>query len=121
MEFLTETEFRILANPGVASVQLLSPHNSGSTRLTITRVTVEPGATQPRHAHQTSEQVWVAVSGTGTLLLDGGAARPLVAGQVVRFADGDVHGLENTGLEPFIYLSITSPPIDFCGAYGEAR
>ena len=121
MEFFTETLFKTLANPGVASVQLLSPHNSRSTRLTVTRVTVEPGATQPRHVHDASEQVWIALSGSGRLLLDGGAAVPFAAGQVVRFAEGDVHGLHNTGVEPFAYLSITSPPIDFSRAYGKAR
>jgi hypothetical protein len=37
--------------------------------------------------------------------------------RVVRFADGDVHGLENSGTLPFEYLSVTSPPINFDYAY----
>ncbi len=117
MEFLTEAEFKRLSNPGVTSLQLLSPHNSGSARITITRVTVEPGAVQPRHAHATSEQVWIALAGSGTLLLGDGQTRTFTAGEVVRFADGDVHGFENTGAEAFVYLSITSPPINFDYAY----
>ncbi len=117
MEFLTNAEFKRLSNPGVTSLQLLSPHNSDSARVTITRVTIEPGAVQPRHAHSTSEQTWIALAGSGTLLLGDDRSRAFAAGEVARFADGDVHGFENTGAEPFIYLSVTSPPIDFGYAY----
>jgi mannose-6-phosphate isomerase-like protein (cupin superfamily) len=117
MELLTAERFNALSNPGVESLQLLSPHNSSSTRVTITRVTVAPGAEQGRHAHATSEQIWVAVSGSGTLLLARGTSAEFAAGQVARFANGDVHGFKNTGAVPFVYLSVTSPPIDFSYAY----
>jgi mannose-6-phosphate isomerase-like protein (cupin superfamily) len=118
MEFLNDTDIIRLSNPGVVSEQLLSPHNSASTRVTITRVTVDPGASQPRHAHEHSEQVWVALSGSGMLMLGGGETRDFRAGQIVRFADGDIHGFQNTSTEPFIYISVTSPPINFNYAYG---
>ncbi len=117
MEFLNETNFKELSRPGVLSLQLLSPHNSGSTRVTITRVTAAPGAGQPQHAHDTSEQVWVAVSGTGTLLLADDKKRVVTAGEVVRFEDGEVHGFDNNGTEPFVYVAVTSPPINFDDAY----
>ncbi len=117
MEFLTAANFKELSNPGVVSLQLLSPHNSLSTRITITRVTVEPGSVQPRHAHENSEQAWIALSGVGTLLLEDDRRRAFGVGDVVRFEDGDVHGLENGGVEPFVYLAVTSPPIAFDDAY----
>jgi len=47
----------------------------------------------------------------------GAATAPFAEGDVVRFAEGDVHGLENTGSVEFVYLSVTSPPINFRGAY----
>ncbi len=119
MEFLTEADFRKLANPGVTSLQLLSPHNSASARVTITRVTVAPGAVQPRHRHASSEQILLAMSGSAELLLAGETTRPVSQGDVVRFADGDVHGVSNTGTEPFVYISVTSPPINFSSAYGK--
>jgi quercetin dioxygenase-like cupin family protein len=118
MEFLTDEQFKTLSNPGVVSLQLLSPHNSASARVTITRVTVEPGAVQPPHQHGTSEQIWLALSGEGTLLLAEGKTAPIKEGHVVRFADGDLHGFQNSGSAPFVYLSVTSPPIDFSYAYG---
>jgi quercetin dioxygenase-like cupin family protein len=121
MEFLTQEQFKVLSNPGVESTQLLSPHNSVSNRVTITRIVVEPGATQPAHKHVSSEQIWLAVSGLGTLILEGKTVRPFTAGEVVRFADGDLHGFTNSGNEPFIYLSVTSPPINFSYAYAAGK
>ena len=117
MEFLNETNFKELTRPGVVSLQLLSPHNSRSSRVTITRVTVAPGADQPQHAHNTSEQIWVVTGGTGTLLLADDKKRVITAGDVVRFEDGDLHGFDNNGAEPFVYVAVTSPPINFDDAY----
>jgi quercetin dioxygenase-like cupin family protein len=121
MELIRAGQFRSLSNPGVVSVQLLSPASSPSSRVTITRVTVEPGASQERHTHASSEQSWIALSGSATLLLADGAACPIATGDVVRFADGDVHGLSNDGGEPFVYLAVTAPPIDFSPDYRETK
>ncbi|MDA7947198.1 MAG: cupin domain-containing protein [Hyphomicrobiaceae bacterium] len=117
MEFFDATDFVKLSNPGVVSEQLISPHKSDSERMTITRVSVEPGAIQDRHAHEASEQVWIALSGEGELLLDNETTRTFAAGQVVRFEAGDVHGFRNTANEPFVYLAVTAPPIRFDNAY----
>jgi quercetin dioxygenase-like cupin family protein len=117
MEFVKGDEVRVLSNSGVESHQLLFPENSLSARVTITKVVVSPDAVNPPHRHETSEQVWVAIAGTGTLLLEGGTTKQFQAGDVVRFADGDVHGFRNTGLVNFVYLSVTSPPINFRQAY----
>jgi quercetin dioxygenase-like cupin family protein len=121
MEFFTQAQFRTLFNPGVESVQLLSPHNSSASRITITRVTMQPGAGQPRHSHPASEQIWLAISGSGTLLLADGATRGFAAGEVARFAEGDVHGFENSTSERFVYMSVTTPPVDFAYAYRADR
>ena len=121
MEFLTAADFRHLVNSGVVSEQLVSPDNSASERVTITRVTVESRALQPRHFHESSEQRWIALSGVGQLLLANGRTHPFAVGNVARFADCEVHGFENTGEAPFIYLAVTSPPIDFESAYAEKR
>jgi quercetin dioxygenase-like cupin family protein len=117
MEHLRPEQFATLVNPGVTSLQLLSPHNSQSSRVTITRVVVAVGAIQPRHAHSLSEQIWYALSGSGTLLLNGGKTQLIRAGEIVRFSENEIHGLENTGTTDFVYLSVTSPPINFDYAY----
>ena len=117
MEIIRRTEVASFANGGVTSEQLLFPENSGPQRVTITRVTIAPGAKNPSHAHATSEQVWVALRGSGVLLLGGATTAPFAEGDVVRFAEGDVHGFENTGAAEFVYLSVTSPPLNFRSAY----
>ncbi len=117
MELIRAHEMEVFANPGATSRQLLHPGNAASARVTITRVSLEPGAINARHAHAGSEQVWVALGGSGELLLAGDATAPFAEGDVARFAAGDVHGLRNTGATPFVYIAVTSPPLDFRGAY----
>lgn len=119
MEFIKSEEIVSLSNPGVVSRQLLNPDNSASTRVTITEVHLEPGACQPRHSHEASEQIWYALQGSGTLLLARESESPFRAGDVARFADQDIHGLRNDGETEFIYLSVTAPPIHFGYAYSQ--
>ncbi|MDE5993250.1 MAG: cupin domain-containing protein [Oscillospiraceae bacterium] len=121
MEFIRSSDIKELANPGVVSRQLLNPENSESTRVTITEVHLEPEASQPRHTHDASEQIWYALKGTGKLLLADDETKDFSAGDVVRFADKDVHGLLNDGGTEFVYLSVTAPPINFGYAYAEKR
>lgn len=121
MEFVRKEDIVELSNPGVVSRQLLNPENSSSERVTITEVHLEAGASQPRHTHDASEQIWYATKGTGTLLLANEEEKDFKAGDVVRFADKDVHGLRNDGKEEFVYLSVTAPPINFGYAYKEKK
>lgn len=117
MEFIKSSEIKSLSNPGVVSRQLLNPENSESKRVTITEVHLETGACQPRHTHDASEQIWYAVKGSGKLLLADDKEKAFTAGDVVRFADKDVHGLYNDGDGEFVYISVTAPPINFGYAY----
>src|SRR5258708_13809950 len=99
MELLTQDRFKVFANPGVTSVQIVSPHNSRSDRVTITRVTVAPGAHQPRHAHASSEQIWLALPGTGSLLFNYGQTSVAHAGDAARFTHGHNTRVENSSPE----------------------
>jgi len=119
MEIIRRAEIQSLVNGNVVSEQLLFPENSKSERVTVTRVTFPPGAKSPRHSHAASEQVMVALRGAGTLLLENSTTAPFSEGDVVRFAAGDVHGFENAGHEEFVYLAVTSPPINFRSAYAK--
>jgi quercetin dioxygenase-like cupin family protein len=92
VEIIRKSSITTLSNSGVESEQILFPENSSSRRVTITRVTVQPGAINPPHRHPASEQVWVALEGRGTLLLDHARKESFGAGDVVRFEDGDLHG-----------------------------
>jgi quercetin dioxygenase-like cupin family protein len=117
IERLVPADFTTLENPGIRSEQILWPRNAPDAAVTITRVTMEVGAVSARHADPASEQIWLVERGTATLLLDGDGTDELRAGDVVRTPAGEVHGVSNTGSEPFEYLSITVPPQDFSPAY----
>ena len=121
MEFISSAQIVALSNPGVVSRQIINPENSTSERVTITEVHLECGACQPRHIHEYSEQIWYAVKGCGKLLLNNNEVKELSAGDVVRFADKDVHGLLNDGEVEFVYISVTSPPINFGYAYKDKK
>jgi quercetin dioxygenase-like cupin family protein len=120
MEIIRNGSVTILSKAGVQSEQLIFPENSPSRRVTITRVTLSPRAINAPHRHESSEQIWLALAGRGTLLLDQERTEPFAAGDVARFADGDLHGLHNTGDTPFTYIAVTSPPIDFRPAYAQS-
>jgi mannose-6-phosphate isomerase-like protein (cupin superfamily) len=114
---LTADDFTSLRNPGVTSEQIVWPRNAPDAQATITRVTMEPGATQARHSHARSEQTWLVEQGAATLLRADDRSEPITAGDVVRTPPGEVHGLFNSGDTPFVYLAITTPPQDFTAAY----
>ena len=117
MELIRAAAIVAFSKSGITSRQLLFPENSRSERITVTRVTVDPGAKNLPHRHAASEQVWIALRGSGELLLDRGERLSFSEGDVVRFEDGELHGLENTGVSVFEYVSVTSPPLNFRGAY----
>lgn len=121
MEFINSENIKELSNPGVVSRQLINPENSKSERVTITEVHLDVGASQPRHKHDTSEQIWYAIKGSGKLFLVDDKEMIFKAGDVVRFSDGDIHGLLNDGDTEFVYISVTSPPIDFGYAYEDKK
>ncbi|HIV72753.1 MAG TPA: cupin domain-containing protein [Candidatus Aquabacterium excrementipullorum] len=120
MDIIRQSDIPVLRNSGVESAQLLFPESAPDARVTITRVTIPAGGVSPRHRHEASEQTWVALAGHGTLLLGEGQTLPIHTGDVARFAPGDVHGFKNTGNEAFVYLSVTTPPLNFRQAYDTA-
>ena len=121
MEFINSESIKEFSNPGVVSRQVINPDNSKSERVTITEVHLDIGASQPRHKHDDSEQIWYAIQGSGKLLLADDKEMIFKDGDVVRFADGDIHGLLNDGDTEFVYISVTSPPIDFGYAYEDKK
>lgn len=111
MDLIRREDIRPRTAGGLELHTLLDSTNSGSRRVTLTRVTTPPGTTSARHAHDGAEQIWIALEGEGLLLLAGERTAPFRAGDVARFAEGDVHGFENTGAEPFVHIAVTAPPI----------
>ncbi len=114
---LSPADFTTLENPGKRSEQIVWPENAPEARVTITRVTIDPGTTSVRHSHAAAEQTWLVERGRGTLLLGDGGSHEVQAGDVIITPSGEVHGVTNTGDEEFVYLSVTTPPEDFTRSY----
>ena len=122
MEFITKDSIVALDSDFQVSHQLLWSENSSSERITITKVHVYPGKINKRHKHETSEQIWIALEGKGLLLLADNETKEINEGDVVRFSDKEIHGIENNTEKEFIYISVTSPPVNFRYAYkGEKK
>jgi len=116
---LSISDVTVLKNPGKRSEQLVWPENAPDASVTITRVTMEPGSISEPHAHARSEQTWIVERGSGRILLEDGMQSDLQAGDIIRTPPGVPHGIRNTGNEPLVYLSITTPPEDFSVFYHE--
>src|SRR4051812_30667039 len=80
------------------------PRVSARCLVTITRVAMQPIATSERHSHPKSEQTWIVDYGTAMLLSADGKVEEIKAGDVVRTPAREVHGVTNSGSEPFAYL-----------------
>ncbi len=96
---------------GQVSYLLLAPGQFGSDRMAITMVHGEPGSEQPMHSHPEAEQVYIVVSGSGLMKVDD-EERQVGAGTLVHIPRGAMHAIRNTGTEPIVYVSATSPPFD---------
>ena len=118
VEIHSRTEAVVLENPGKRSAQLLWRENAPDAAATVTHVAMAPGAVSPRHELPDSEQIWIVESGSATLLLGEQGCREIKAGDLVRTQKGHVHGIENTGAVPFVYLTVTCPPEDMTRFYG---
>lgn len=114
---LNAADFSTLENVGIRSLQIVWPKNAPDACVTITRVTMEPGSVSVRHSHANSEQIWIVERGRATLLMDQDRTDEVKVGDVVRTPADTVHGVSNTGHEPFVYLAVTTPPQDFTPAY----
>ena len=75
----------------------------------LAEATVPPGSDTIEHYHRTSEEIYLFVSGMGTMRLDGDEA-PVRAGDCVVIAPGAVHKLRNAGTDPLVLLCCCAPP-----------
>ena len=75
----------------------------------LAEATVPPGSATIEHYHRTSEEIYLFLSGMGTMQLDGDEA-PVRAGDCVVIPPGAVHKLRNPGAEPLVLLCCCAPP-----------
>ncbi len=93
------------------SYLLLGRGQFGSENLAITWVEAAPGSMQAVHGHPDNEQVYVIVRGRGVMHL-GDDMQEVSEGTLVFIPPGAAHAIKNTGDEPLVFVSATSPPFD---------
>ncbi len=94
---------------GQESYLLLAAGQFGSQRLAMTWVEGAPGSEQALHEHADNEQVYVVVRGHG-LMKCGGEEQEVGPGTLIYVPPRTQHAIRNTGDEPLVFISATSPP-----------
>ena len=93
------------------SKAIVTPDTVGSRFFDHRISTYEAGAHVESHSHQVQEQIYHVLAGEGILVLDG-ERRLVRANDVTYIPPGVVHEFSNTGIDPLVFLVITSPPTD---------
>jgi mannose-6-phosphate isomerase-like protein (cupin superfamily) len=105
------TDAPINRRGGQDSYLLLKRGQFGSQNLVVTWVDCAPGGEQQMHTHETEEQVYIIVRGTG-LMKAGEEAREVSAGALAFVPPGTPHAIRNTGDDTLTFVSAASPPMD---------
>ncbi len=82
-----------------AARMLIDEHNR------ILRGRLVPGASIGLHTHETSSEIVYVLSGTGTMLCDGGAEE-LAPGDCHYCPKGHCHSFVNTGTEDLVFFAV---------------
>jgi len=83
-------------------VRWLVGEPDGAPNFAMRQFEVAPGGFTPKHFHPYEHEVFV-LEGAGAVM-DGDREVPLVAGDVVYVAPGDIHQFRNTGDAPLKFL-----------------
>lgn len=116
MDIATTRESLRNERDGQVSYLLLAPGQFGSNQMAITMVQGESGSEQPMHSHPEAEQVYVIVSGTGLMKVSD-EEQEVTPGTLAFIPRGAKHAIRNTGRDPLLYVSATSPPFDMPDSY----
>ena len=93
------------------SKAIVTPDTVGSRFFDHRISTYEAGAYVESHVHKVQEQIYHVLDGEGVLIVDG-ERRLVRANDVTFIPPGVVHEFHNTGIDPLVFLVITSPPTD---------
>ncbi len=102
------TEFRANMRGGKGTVKLepwFKPEAFGAKVRLCTRMTLEPGASIGTHAHETEDEIYLVLSGTGRIL-ENGQWVPIGPGDAILTGKGGSHGVENSGAEPLVIAAV---------------
>jgi mannose-6-phosphate isomerase-like protein (cupin superfamily) len=89
---------------------LMDAGELGSRNLSVNWLEVPPGASEELRSHEEAEQVYVVVTGTGTMSATGDR-QSLGAGDLVMIPPATDHSITNDGTDAFALVSVHSPGV----------
>ena len=89
--------------------ELMHPAVHGNKKCSLAQAVVEPGGITRKHVHNTSEELYYIVQGSGIMYLEG-ETFPVVPGDTICILPGQRHYIENTGKEELIIICCCAPP-----------
>ena len=107
---------RRFSDAAVTELHRLRPHilmdagELGSRNVSVCWLEVPPGASEELRSHEEAEQVYVVVSGNGTMSATGDT-QVLSVGDLVLIPPATDHAVANDGAEPMALVSVQSPPV----------
>ena len=107
---------RRFSDAAVTELHQLRPHilmdagELGSRNVSVCWLEVPPGASEELRSHEEAEQVYVVVSGNGSMSATGDTQQ-LAVGDLVLIPPATDHSVANHGTDPLALVSVQSPPV----------
>lgn len=88
--------------------EILGTHTGKVQSHSLARVTLPPGKASVPHYHKVSDESYLILSGTATMIIDK-IPFILTAGDANLIERGEVHKISNQSLEDLIFLAVCIP------------
>ena len=89
--------------------ELMHPDLHGNSKQSLAEATVPATAATLMHQHQSSEEIYHIISGSGRMTL-GGETFEVKVGDTICIPPGTSHNLRNTGEKDLVLLCCCTPP-----------
>lgn len=103
-----ETENRMNMRGGNGCVKIehwFKPEAFGAKIRLCARMTLEPGASIGNHTHETEDEIYLVLSGSGRIL-ENGVWTPVQTGDAILTGKGGSHSVENNGAETLVIAAV---------------
>jgi mannose-6-phosphate isomerase-like protein (cupin superfamily) len=98
---------------------LMDAGELGSRNMSVTWLEVPNGIDQELHSHEEAEQVYIVVSGRGTMTV-AGDRQEVARGDLVLVPPATDHSIENSNSEDLCCISVQSPPVTASEVFGRS-
>jgi mannose-6-phosphate isomerase-like protein (cupin superfamily) len=89
----------------------------GSRNMSVTWLEVPAGIDQELHSHEEAEQVYIVVSGSGTMTV-AGDTQEVASGDLVLVPPATDHSIANGNSSDLCCVSVQSPPVTSSEVFG---